>query len=425
MAQFKIAHGQTKNLPTTLEEGQVYVTYDNNGQNGKIFADVEIDGETTRVALEGLQGPQGVSGVWTGSGEAPEGYDIQIDVSGEPTEFLTITNITESTVDGGSNVVTFSNGSTLTVKNGNTGAPGVDGKDYILTDADMSEITRLVIESLGGNPIFGYVDENNNIIVSGNLADGDYTLKYEMEDGSFIIVGELVLDTNVYYSITKNLTNCSISNSASTVVEGESYSATISANDGYELKSVTATMGGSSVSVTNGVINITSVTGNIVITAVAEKIITPTYTNLADSTSADWQEGYRLSISTGTTSKLEGHTTTNFIRVKSGDVLRVKGLRIVDTSDTSGGTSASPKIVKYTIDKAKQSGAYGTVQANSGQSYGTSAVINGDVTTLTLLVCNDGVNYSDENLAYIRIDGFLMDGYTSKDVIITKNEEII
>jgi hypothetical protein len=145
------------------------------------------------------------------------------------------------------------------------------GEDYVLTDADKAEIVRMVIESLGGNPIFGYVDENNNIIVSGNLADGSYSVKYEMEDGSTVDIGNLVLDTNVYYSVTNNLTNCTSDNGASKVVEGESYIATITANDGYELKSVSATMGGSAVSVSGGVINIASVTGNIVITAVAEE----------------------------------------------------------------------------------------------------------------------------------------------------------
>lgn len=56
-----------------------------------------------------------------------------------------------------------------------------------------TEIAALVIEMLGGNPIFGIVDENNNIILSGNLADGTYTAKYEMEDGSTVDIGNLVI----------------------------------------------------------------------------------------------------------------------------------------------------------------------------------------------------------------------------------------
>ena len=53
-----------------------------------------------------------------------------------------------------------------------------------------AEIVRDVIESLGGNPVFGYVDENNNIIVQGNLADGTYSFKYEMEDGSIVDIND-------------------------------------------------------------------------------------------------------------------------------------------------------------------------------------------------------------------------------------------
>lgn len=66
------------------------------------------------------------------------------------------------------------------------------GVDYF-TEADRAAMVAAVIESLGGNPVFGYVDENNNIIVSGNLADGTYSVKYELEDGSTVDIGQLVL----------------------------------------------------------------------------------------------------------------------------------------------------------------------------------------------------------------------------------------
>lgn len=70
---------------------------------------------------------------------------------------------------------------------------GKDGNDYVLTDDDKTQIAQMVIIQLGGEPIFGYVDENNTIVLTGNLADGTYSLKYEMEDGSVIDIGELVL----------------------------------------------------------------------------------------------------------------------------------------------------------------------------------------------------------------------------------------
>lgn len=123
--------------------------------------------------------------------------------------------------------------------------------------------------------VVGNVDSANNIIVTGDLADGTYTVKYEMEDGTTIDIGELVIDSNVYYSITNNLTRCVNSNSATQAVKGESYSATITANIGYELSSVVVTMGGTDITssaVSVGTISIANVTGNIVITAVAEEM---------------------------------------------------------------------------------------------------------------------------------------------------------
>ena len=129
-----------------------------------------------------------------------------------------VAQTTTSSADGGSNIITVTKTdnttSTFTVKNGSkgskgdkgdtgaTGSKGADGKtpikgtDYF-TEADKAEIVAMVIESLGGNPVFGYVDENNNIIVQGNLADGSYNVKYEMEDGTTIDIGDLVLDATV------------------------------------------------------------------------------------------------------------------------------------------------------------------------------------------------------------------------------------
>lgn len=72
-----------------------------------------------------------------------------------------------------------------------------------------------------------YVDENNTIVLTGALADGTYNIKYEMDDGSTVDIGDLVLDSTVYYAITSTLTNCTNSNSAKSIAEGESYSATI------------------------------------------------------------------------------------------------------------------------------------------------------------------------------------------------------
>jgi hypothetical protein len=206
--------------------------------------------------------------------------------------------------------------------------------------------------------VFGYVDENNTVVLSGNLADGTYSIKYEMDNGKIVDIGNMVLDSNVYYSITSNLTNCTNSNSAKTVVEGESYSATITANSGYELKSVTATMGGAAVTVTSGNINIASVTGNIVITAVAEEVQTEP-TNLADPTSADWLQGSRYSVSNQEIVNDAADTShiTNYIPVKKGDVLSFDQT-LYFSSNTYGQFAGNANKEKLLIAKISDGGSY-------------------------------------------------------------------
>ena len=295
-------------------------------------------------------------------------------------------------------------------KDGSPGKDGIDGKDYVLTEADKTEIAAMVIEMLGGNPVFGYVDKNNNILVSGNLPDGTYSVKYEMEDGSTVNIGNLVLDTNVYYSVTNNLTNCTSNNSDAQAIGGQPYSATISAKSGYELKSVTVTMGGQAVSVNGGNISIAAVTGNIVITAVAEEI-KEKYTNLADPASADWKEGYRLNSSAAPTNSniVTGSVVTNFIGpIKQGDVIRVQGIYL------NQGGHMSPA---YKTDKSVSSDGSALLSAYGNTTCATNVTVTDTGAQFTV-----GSKDQIQN-GYWRFSGVLVK--TSADVIITINEEIV
>lgn len=79
------------------------------------------------------------------------------------------------------------------------------------------------------------------------------------------------------YNITNNLTNAKNSNSAMTIEENTSYSANITASNGYNLESVIVVMGGNDVTssvYSDGTINISAVTGNLIITASATKVST-------------------------------------------------------------------------------------------------------------------------------------------------------
>lgn len=97
-----------------------------------------------------------------------------------------------------------------------------------------------------------------------------------------------------YQPITKSLTGCTLSNSATQVEYGESYTATIAPETGKELDTITVTMGGTDITLTavaGGVITIPKVTGAITITATASApqvsyTITLNLTNAASSNAA-------------------------------------------------------------------------------------------------------------------------------------------
>lgn len=56
------------------------------------------------------------------------------------------------------------------------GKSPLKGTDYY-TPADKEELIAKIVADLG-SPIVGTIDDNNNIILSGELAEGEYTLKY-------------------------------------------------------------------------------------------------------------------------------------------------------------------------------------------------------------------------------------------------------
>ena len=98
----------------------------------------------TTPSIRGATGATGETGANGSNGK--DGTD------GKDGTSITITNVSESTADGGSNVVTFSDGKTVTIKNGSkgsTGATGSNGKDG--TSATHSwDGTTLTVTSASG-----------------------------------------------------------------------------------------------------------------------------------------------------------------------------------------------------------------------------------------------------------------------------------
>ena len=129
-------------------------------------------------------------------------------------------------------------------------------------------------DGLSGNMVIK-VNGDNLTEQSITVLKGDKTVLTQKTKQSFIdATNPTIYDYPVIvkYSITNNLTNCTSSNNTTTIEKNGSYTATITANSGYGLESVTVTMGGidiTSTAYSNGTITINSVTGNIVITATA------------------------------------------------------------------------------------------------------------------------------------------------------------
>lgn len=144
-------------------------------ENGAVITITDKNGTTTATITNGEDGSPGkdgadgytpIKGVDYFDGEP--GKDGSDGSPGKDGTSVTVANVSESTADGGSNVVTFSDGKTLTVKNGSkgsTGSPGADGKtpvkgtDYF-TAADKDEMVESVQSAL------------STIIISGKDAAG-------------------------------------------------------------------------------------------------------------------------------------------------------------------------------------------------------------------------------------------------------------
>jgi hypothetical protein len=269
-----------------------------------------------------------------------------------------------------------------------------DGLLYVFSDGQPIGNGIEMPDKIGD--VYGNIDSDNNIILKGYMPDGTYTAKFETDDGRTVNIGTLILDTNVYYSITKNLTYCTINNSATQAVKGNSYSATITANSGYTLKSVSVTMGGSSVSVSGGVINISNVSGDIVINAVAEEK-TKEPTNLFVVGGDGYVLNGRCSSGGANRTDSDGCLVTNYIKVSKGDTVYLNkeivstvhsGMKLNDGSvtgflptDTNYITnlSSSNGITQFTVNNTNANYIRLCIKINYGTVITDTDVINAGV----------------------------------------------
>ena len=216
------------------------------------------------------------------------------------------------------------------------------------------------------------------------------------------------------YAVTNTLTRCTTSNAATHADEGSRYTATISANSGYTLSSVTVTMGGTDITATayNGstqTITIASVTGAIVVTATATS--SASYTNIIDT--YGYTDGKY--ISSGNLSSNAADTTIGKIPlsvVPEGSTFYIKGY--------TGAEGAS-----HTRINVSSSATYG-----SGHISEKNGWLAAPINPLTVTKLGTGyykVEVTAKWTAYYSAGthlGLCFAGTSGADLIITVNEPI-
>lgn len=145
----------------------------------------EFDGEKGSPGKDGITPHIGGNGNWylgdNDTGKPSRGDPGTPGKNGVDGTSVTVQTVAESTEDGGENVVTFSDGKTLTVKNGKEGANGADGHtpirgtDYY-TEADKREIVDDVLEQMtsgGGDVTLGIAGAMVGQIAKITAVDAD------------------------------------------------------------------------------------------------------------------------------------------------------------------------------------------------------------------------------------------------------------
>ena len=267
-----------------------------------------------------------------------------------------------------------------------------------------------------------YTGENDNekvaawAIANGITAAEINAFRAAMVSGD---VGEVVVPPREY-TVTNILTGCTSSNAATTVTEGDTYYATITASNGYVLDGATVVvkMGGTVVTelyYANCIINIPDVSGNIEITITAA-VYVPSYTNVLPTAvdpstkSGVWDgKGYRNGAYVSSSKPFYGTDAacwcTGAIAVQPSDVIYVKGA----TLEGSG---------------HERLGAFSSY--NGGCFWAKAYTALSGMATVTKLgdkyykIVLDPSNANYSGIGYIM---FSAQG-TGDGVVVTKNEEI-
>lgn len=164
-----------------IETGNVYDV-----DNAKLYikGSDQYEFVTDLSGAQGMQGPQGIQGI-----QGPKGDPGPAGADGTS---VTITNITESTTDAGNNIITFSNGQTITIKNGSKGSQGIQGEQGPAgTAVTIQDVSQSPVD--GGDNVVTFSDGTTLTIKNGTQgstgdAGIDGTSATHTWDGSNLII---------------------------------------------------------------------------------------------------------------------------------------------------------------------------------------------------------------------------------------------
>ena len=165
----------------------------------------------------------------------------------------------------------------------------INGTRY---DSFVDQTARSAIEALGDEKIRQVVEDyltENPVIGTGGISSAAARLLveilrncvYEADQGAKITALQAALLSGgtapeaVTYTVTYELTNVTTGNTAGTVEANSPYTVSLTAAEGYQLETVTVTMGGVDVTAgvyAEGVVTIGAVTGHVVIKAAAVQV---------------------------------------------------------------------------------------------------------------------------------------------------------
>lgn len=267
-----------------------------------------------------------------------------------------------------------------------------------------------------------YTGENDNekvlawAVANGITAAEINAFRAAMISGD---AGEVIVPPQEY-TVTNTLTGCTSSNAATTVTEGDSYYATITASSGYVMTGATVQikMGGTDVTAlyyADDIINIPNVSGNIEITITAA-VYVPSYTNVLPAAvdpgtkSGVWDgKGYRNGAYASSAKPFYGTDAacwcTGAIAVQPSDVIYVKGATLEGSGHERLGAFSGATGGCYWCKQYSALSGMATVTKLGDKYY-------------KIVLDSSNANYA--NIGYIM---FSAQG-TGDGVVVTKNETI-